>query len=762
MHHGSPTTTFTGRHGLTGGLTDRSSPLVSGHPTVIHRRPPTVRHAVPNDCRSRCVRVRTVPVMTTSTSTLPVVDHDDVLPAAIRWRDDLHAAPAPAVTSMASWTCTWETGPDAGGSVVVGTERLLIGRAAGAEVRCDDPALEPHHALLVPDGDQVRLLQLTGRTPLTVNGRPIDGRVVVDAVAVVEIGHSTLRVQRTQVTDRAAAHVRDGVVLRGPRAVPAWDPPPLRTPTVERCRARPAGRPGSRAGRRGGRRSAGRRHAPADVPRVRRTRRCRRHRQLGGPARRCRPPDEKVAAGHGARPCRAGHRHRRARRGLRRTRPFVHLHGGHRPVDDHGARRTAVGPTGRPCRCVRGLARRRRRAPGAHRSTATTANAVPVLHLAGHADAPMSPLGTTWLRDQPLTVELGPGMRLALRGAAAATSAVARSVVLQLAANCGPGDVRIVVVTERPGDWRWTSGLPHGATPLLATAADLAEQLATCVRPAARTSSSSPTSPSSSGHARQSCVACSPRRTGRVRRSSSSARTAHSPRCAPPRSPARPPPGPARRRARCGSPTSARVRCRRRSASPASVTPRRPAPSPALHGLVDPDDPNGPASLPARAPVVGRAPRRLRAADADRHRGTLACRGRRPPTHLDRRRRRRHRRHRPGARRPARPDRRHHGFGQERAVAQPRGGDGGAPESGPPDASCSSTTRAARRSTPAPSCRTSSAWSPTSTSNSPTAPCAACTPSCAAASGPCATTASPISPPARGRTGRRPSPAWWW
>ena len=69
---------------------------------------------------------------------------------------------------------------------------------------------------------------------------------------------------------------------------------------------------------------------------------------------------------------------------------------------------------------------------------------------------------------------------------------------------------------------------------------------------------------------------------------------------------------------------------------------------------------------------------------------------------------------RPARRRPARPGRRHHRRGQERAAADldPGHGRRAHPRSG--STSCSSTTRAARPSATASTCRTRSAWSPTS------------------------------------------------
>src|SRR3954469_3089752 len=145
------------------------------------------------------------------TLTSPALDVDDAtLPRVVRWQEDLIAtADLSADERPLAWTCTWETGPDAGVTVVVGGERLLVGRAGGAGVRCDDPALEPHHALLVPDGDELRLVQLTGRTPITVGGQAIDGSLVLHSPALVEIGHSTLRIRRQPIVARPPAHVRD-------------------------------------------------------------------------------------------------------------------------------------------------------------------------------------------------------------------------------------------------------------------------------------------------------------------------------------------------------------------------------------------------------------------------------------------------------------------------------------------------------------------------------------------------------------------------
>ncbi|MEQ1702997.1 MAG: FtsK/SpoIIIE domain-containing protein, partial [Ilumatobacteraceae bacterium] len=62
-----------------------------------------------------------------------------------------------------------------------------------------------------------------------------------------------------------------------------------------------------------------------------------------------------------------------------------------------------------------------------------------------------------------VAASLGPGARLAVHGAR--PTAVLRSLIIQLVASCGPADVRLVIVTDRPDRWDWSRGLPHLALP---------------------------------------------------------------------------------------------------------------------------------------------------------------------------------------------------------------------------------------------------------------------------------------------------------
>ncbi|MEO7555295.1 MAG: FtsK/SpoIIIE domain-containing protein [Acidimicrobiales bacterium] len=87
------------------------------------------------------------------------------------------------------------------------------------------------------------------------------------------------------------------------------------------------------------------------------------------------------------------------------------------------------------------------------------------------------------LADAPVELELRAGAVVGLVGDRTAARAVARSLVVQVAAHHGPADVAIAVLCapEAVGAWDWTKWLPHGhvdGAPMLAGDPDSAEAVA--------------------------------------------------------------------------------------------------------------------------------------------------------------------------------------------------------------------------------------------------------------------------------------------
>ncbi|MEO8264713.1 MAG: FtsK/SpoIIIE domain-containing protein [Ilumatobacteraceae bacterium] len=359
------------------------------------------------------------------------------------------------------WTLTWEAGPDAGGTAVVGCGTHVVGRAAGAAVQCDDAALEPHHLLIETSGDSVLLRQLTGRVPVRIDGEAISESVGIVTTARLEIGNSVLSVTRGDLTapgsDVDPAHITvtpsGSVVVRGPRATARWTPDPVHPPDELTDRGDSSGGvlPALLA-LAGAGLVAVLLHQPMFLI----------FGALGAV----------VAFGTWG-----GHRFTifRRRRHERRSRVeavaryelavtaqrsgFV----AHHVVNDS----TVVS--------ARRSIERRTVELWARRATQDDAFAVAV----GLGSLPWAPVadtatdrlrspgdlgGVALIADLAIVADIGPTCRLAVRGTADRALATVRSLIVQLAANCGPADVRIVVVTREPARWRWLEQLPHAAT----------------------------------------------------------------------------------------------------------------------------------------------------------------------------------------------------------------------------------------------------------------------------------------------------------
>ncbi|HEX3088776.1 MAG TPA: FtsK/SpoIIIE domain-containing protein, partial [Ilumatobacteraceae bacterium] len=359
------------------------------------------------------------------------------------------------------WSFTWDAGPDAGGTTLLPSGTHIIGRAPGAAVRCDDGALEPHHLLAEVDDDGLVLRQLTGALPARIDGRPIDESVTIVASAHIEVGYSVLRAHRRDLThagqDPDPANVvvtpSGSVVVRGPRVSPVWTPDPLTPP----------GQPHDRTAITGGVLPAMLALAGSGVMAV----------LLHQPMFLMFGALGAIVAfgtwgGQRFSMFRRGRRDVRARhdeaaafdRAVAAQRAGFVAH--HRANDSTpAAARQAI-----EARTAALWSRRATHGDGFSVSVGLGSVAwVPALVDAATARPSMGDLGdVALLTDLPLTTEVGASCRMAVRGTPERARGAARSIVLQLAANCGPADVRLVVVTHEPAPWRWLEQLPHATT----------------------------------------------------------------------------------------------------------------------------------------------------------------------------------------------------------------------------------------------------------------------------------------------------------
>lgn len=145
------------------------------------------------------------------------------------------------------------SGPAVGPPHHLGPGSHVVGRAAGADVRLEDPTVEAHHLVVDVDGaGRARVVQITGRCPALVGDRPLDGHAVLHPGQELAIGTTRLRVVSEDPDESTAAVRSDSAVdaapipsgsvtvVRSPRAVPAPAVPAIVVPTVDEPSA-PAG-----------------------------------------------------------------------------------------------------------------------------------------------------------------------------------------------------------------------------------------------------------------------------------------------------------------------------------------------------------------------------------------------------------------------------------------------------------------------------------------------------------------------------------------
>ena len=330
--------------------------------------------------------------------------------------------------------CTWLTGRDAGGTFSLSPGRYVVGRAPTADIRCDDPTLQAHQALVEVTADgTVHLTQLTGRSPVMVGGRPVDGTVEVPLGAWVEVRASVLTFERAIAPDPATT-LQGNTLVRSPRSVPELTPLELVPPVAPKLdHEMPGGLVPALLGLAGSAAIAVLLHQPMFLL----------FGALGGLVAVGSWVTQWLAQRGRRRRDAAGHRaaiaaHQAAT--LDELERFRHYRRQCTPGLDH-ALRTARELTVN-------MWSRRKGHPDAHLVTVGLGDLAWQSHI---------------VADLPVPVDLGRGCRIALGGPQA--HSVALSLVIQLTVACGPADVRVVVVTRQQRRWECLRGLPHLTLP---------------------------------------------------------------------------------------------------------------------------------------------------------------------------------------------------------------------------------------------------------------------------------------------------------
>ena len=307
-------------------------------------------------------------------------------------------------------------------------------------MRCDDPALEPHHLLLeVHEDGRLTATQLAGRVPVrSGDGAVVGGHSTIAPDTSLEIGSSTLWCTRSALAE-ATTNVRpDGAVTRRPRAVPAWQPADLVAPNEPDLRREP---PGGLVPALLGLIAAG---VMAVVL----------HQMMfvvfGAMG-------AFVAVASWATQHVADRRRRAAT--LSHHAAAVAAHANELNADRaafavaHLAATPTTATTRQSADERNGLWERR---PTHVDAWSVSIGIGPV---AWRSDTEHS----SHLPDMPVPALLGPDQRVAVVGNGA--TAVALAWLMQLATSCGPADLRVVVATGHPERWQCLRGLPHLAAP---------------------------------------------------------------------------------------------------------------------------------------------------------------------------------------------------------------------------------------------------------------------------------------------------------
>lgn len=154
------------------------------------------------------------------------VAHGDIIQLGMPYRDEAQGAVVDVEVAG---------GPDAGARWPLGVGEHVVGgtrnRAAGA-VRVADDAISTHHAQLRVDETGTKISDTASTNGTYVNGSAISGPVDVGNDDLVEMGATTLRVQRPPAPAPESPVVRLGRIAfnRPPRLEAPWEPVEVAVP----------------------------------------------------------------------------------------------------------------------------------------------------------------------------------------------------------------------------------------------------------------------------------------------------------------------------------------------------------------------------------------------------------------------------------------------------------------------------------------------------------------------------------------------------
>ena len=371
----------------------------------------------------------------------------------------------PAPAEAARVTFEWTAGPDAGRAVTIGPGLHVIGSAPGLTLGAADPAMAAHHATVVVGADgHVELRDHRVGRPVVVQRRD-GGSPSIGCGDAVMVGASRLTVVPTPTADDRGEGATTGRPTDDWRIDHHRPPRPATAPAVGPLSPPRSGESAPAA--------PGWSASTLVVP------------VLGGLAISLvlHQPIALVLAlvGAGGGAALAAHRAIRHRRRLRRAARADEASAAEFRARLEHARESA---TQRARAADRGLVGAVGDSFGTHRLWERrhehTDIAVVALGIGsrtwcapiGDEDVPRRAPAThtTWalveslatLDDVPITIDLAPGRRLGLTGDDGSAATVARSLVVQLACQVGPADLRLVVVTDDDdGTWEWARWLPH-------------------------------------------------------------------------------------------------------------------------------------------------------------------------------------------------------------------------------------------------------------------------------------------------------------